>query len=95
MRIALLTLHVRLEGCDSLKAKRRRLKPMMVRLGREFNVSVAEVDYHDVWQDALVACALVSTENGHAQRSLQKIPLWLERYWPDLMLVAERIEIIE
>lgn len=95
MRIGLLTLHLHLEGCDSLKAKRRRLKPLMARLRREFNVSVAEVDYHDVWQDALIACALVGNENGYTQRSLQKIPAWLERNWPDMMLVAERIEMIE
>jgi hypothetical protein len=95
MRIGLLTLHLHIEGCDSLKAKRRRLKPLMIRLGREFNVSVAELDYQDVWQDALIACALVSNANGHAQRSLASIPPWVERNWPDILLVAERIEIIE
>lgn len=95
MRIGLLTLHLHLDGCDSLKAKRRRLKPLLIRLGREFNVSVAEVDYQDVWQDALIACVLVSNANGHTQRSLAKIPAWLERNWPDVTLAAEHIEIID
>lgn len=94
MNVGLLTLHLRLPGSDSLKAKRRRLKPLLARLQREFNVSAAEVDFQDVWQDALIACALVSNAEDHAQRSLQKIAGWLEASWPDVNLVEEHIEII-
>ena len=94
MNLGILTLHIHFPGCASLKEKRRRLKPLVTRLGREFNISVAEIDYLDVWQDALIACALVSNGNKHTQRSLQKIGGWVEKTWPDIEIVDEMIEII-
>ena len=39
-----LSLHLHLPGCASLKEKRGRIKPLMARLRREFNLSVAEMD---------------------------------------------------
>jgi uncharacterized protein YlxP (DUF503 family) len=91
--IGLLTLHLHLPGCASLKEKRSRLKPLLTRLRREFNVSVAEIDQQDIWQNALVACAMVSNENGHTQRALQEVARWVERNWPDVTLMDEKIEI--
>ncbi len=68
MRIAALSLQLYLFGCTSLKEKRSRLKPLIVRLHREFNVSVAELDYQDSWQNALLACVIVSNDTDHNQR---------------------------
>ena len=95
MRVVVLKMHVQFPGSDSLKAKRRRLKPFLSRLQKEFNVSAAEVDYQDRWQDALVACALVSNANDHAERSLQKIVRWVDKNWQDAALVDEEIEILQ
>ena len=94
MNVGVLTLHLHLAGCTSLKEKRRRLKPLLIRLHREFNISVAEIDRLDAWQEALVACALVSNDHGHIQRSLQKVKGWVESSWPDVGLISERLEII-
>ena len=94
MTLGLLTLHLHIPGCKSLKEKRRRLKPLLFRLHREFNISVAEVGHLDVWQDALVACALVSNDHGHTQRSLQDVAKWIENYWPDLTLIDQQLEIL-
>ena len=94
MKIGTLTLHIRLPGSDSLKAKRRRIKPLLARLHKEFNVSVAEVDFHDQWDQALIACAVVSNDTAHNERSLQAIVTWLERHWPDVSLVSDKMEII-
>lgn len=94
MHIGTLILHLHLSGCTTLKEKRSRLKPLIHRLHREFNVSVAEIDLLDAWQEAVIACVLVSNDNGHTQRSLQKIPHWIETIWPDIILVAENLEIL-
>jgi uncharacterized protein YlxP (DUF503 family) len=93
-KIAILRMHLHFPGSDSLKAKRHRLKPLMERLHREFNVSVAEVELRDKWADALVCCVLVNTETGQAQRSLQKVVDWVERHWPDVDLMGEEIEVL-
>ena len=94
MHVGILTLHIHIPGCSSLKEKRSRLKPLLFRLHREFNISVAEVDYHDEWQNTIVACVLVSNDNGHTQRSLQKIVRWIEKTWPDVDLVEDQLEIL-
>lgn len=94
MSLGLLTLHLYIAGCTSLKEKRRRLKPLLHRLHREFNISVAEVDYQDSWQEAVIACAMISNDNGHTQRSLQDVTRWIEKSWPDVTLLDDRIEIV-
>lgn len=94
MTVGLLILQIHLPGCSSLKEKRRRLKPLLSRLHREFNISVAEIDHMDVWQNATIACALVSNGHGHTQRSLQQVIDWIETYWPDVSLTSEELEII-
>ena len=94
MALGVLTLHIFLPGCTSLKEKRSRLKPLLARLHREFNISVAELDRQDSWQEAVIACALISNDNGHTQRSLQQVVRWLEDTWPDVNLLNERLEIV-
>lgn len=94
MRTGVLILELQIPGCTSLKEKRSRLKPLLSRLHREFNISVAEVDRQDAWQAAVIACAVVSNEAEHSQRLLQQVVAWLEGNWPDVLVVEDTIEII-
>ena len=94
MALGVLTLQIEIPGCKSLKDKRSRLKPLLTRLHREFNISVAEIDHNDAWQSAVIACALISNSPGHTQRTLQSVVAWVESYWPDITIVDDRIEII-
>ncbi len=94
MSLGLLTLSLYLPGCRSLKEKRRRLKPLITRLHREFNISVSETDHHDVWQSATISCAWVTRDNGQTHRSLMKVIEWIEGNWPDVSIVDDQIEII-
>lgn len=92
--IGVLTIHLHLPACNSLKEKRGRLKPLISRLHREFNVSVAEMDRQDAWQDAVIACAIVSADGAHVQRSLQLVGKWVAGNWPDGMVVDQQLEMI-
>ena len=94
MSIGLLTLHLHIPGCSSLKEKRGRLKPLLAKLHKDFNVSAAEVGHLDVWQDAVIACAVVSNDGKHTQRVLQKIVNWVDTDWRDVDVVSEEIELI-
>ena len=92
--LGVLTLHLHLAGCASLKEKRGQLKPLLARLHRKFNVSTAEMDLQDQWQEAVIACALVNNDGAHIQRSLQAVVKWIEANWPQGQVIDERIEII-
>ena len=93
MVIGTLTLQLDIPGCKSLKNKRSRLKPLLSRLHREFNISVAEVDHHDSWQSAVIACVMISNSPKHIQRTLQGIEDWVECNWPDVTVIDDSIEI--
>jgi len=94
MSLGLLTIYLHIPGCGSLKEKRSRLRPLITRLHKEFNISVSEVDHQDIWQSATIACALVSSDHNHTQRSLCRIIDWIEINWPDVSIVDEHIEMI-
>ncbi len=80
--------------CASLKEKRGRLKPLMSRLRREFNVSVAELDLQDKWQEAVIGCAMIGSGRGNLEAALRAIAKWVEGNWPDGMVVDEKIEVL-
>lgn len=94
MTIGLLTLHLHLPGCSSLKEKRGKIKPVLSRLHREFNVAAAEIDLQDVWQDTIIGCTTISNDTAQNQRLLQQVVDFTERNWPDLPLIDHRIEMI-
>lgn len=92
--LATLTIYLHLPTCSSLKEKRGRIKPLIARLHREFNVSVAEMDKQDNWQEVVIICAMVNSDATHLQRSLQTIAKWVEGYWPDGDVIDQKIEYV-
>jgi len=94
MTVGVLVLILRIPGCASLKEKRGRLKPLLSRLHKEFKLSAAEIDDHDIWGRTVIACALVSNNNQHTQRALQKVANWVDREWRDMELEDAQIEIL-
>ena len=71
--IGVLTLEIVLEDAQSLKDKRRVVKGLKDRLRSRFNVAVAEIDYQNLWQRALVAAVTVSADRVHAEAVLQSV----------------------
>ncbi len=94
MAIAVLTLQIQLPGCRSLKEKRTRLKPLITRLHRQFNLSVAELDRQDIWDEATIGCAMISNQHQFSETALQAVVYWLNKNWLDVTLVDDHIEII-
>ncbi|NUQ83794.1 MAG: DUF503 domain-containing protein [Anaerolineales bacterium] len=90
--LAALTIHLRLPACSSLKEKRGRIKPLISRLHREFNVSVAEMDSQDAWQEAIIVCAMVGNGRGHLESAMQTVAKWVEANWTDGDVIEARIE---
>jgi hypothetical protein len=91
--LATLTIHLHLPVCSSLKEKRGRIKPFISRLRREFNVSVAEMDLNDHWQEAVIVCAMVGNGHGHLEAALQNVARWVEGHWTDGDVIGQKIEI--
>ena len=91
--LTLLTLKLYLPGCASLKEKRSRLQPILIRLHKEFNVSVSEIGLQDVWQSAWLGFAVVSNEQVHNEQVLTNIIHYIESHWPDEQVLESHLEI--
>ncbi len=92
--LATLTIHLHLPGCASLKEKRGRIKPLIARLRREFNLSVAEIDLQDSWQETVIGCAIIGGERAFLESALQTVARWVEANWRDGDVIEQKIEII-
>jgi uncharacterized protein len=92
--VGVLTLELHIEGAQSLKDKRHTVKSLKDRLRSKFNVAVAEIDYQDLWQRALIAAVTVSSDHTRAEQVLHLV----EREAANLlggMLVGTAIEWME
>ncbi len=70
MVVGVVTWELHLNGCQSLKDKRRIIKSLKDRLHNRFNVSVAETNHQDRWQRAELSCCIVATDTKHAESVL-------------------------
>lgn len=94
MAIGVLTIHLLLPGCTSLKEKRGRIKPVLARMHREFNVASAEMDLHDRWQESILGVACLSNETAQVQRVLQHVLDDARQHFEDIEIIDHRIELI-
>lgn len=73
MVVGLLTLEVFFPYARSLKDKRQHLKGFKDRVRSRHNVSVAEVDFQDKWQRAVVGIAAVNSSQRVVEELLARI----------------------
>jgi len=92
--IGILTLHLYLPGCASLKEKRGRLKPLLARLHRQFNVSTAEMGLQDKWQEMIIACGMVGNDASYLRSALETVRKWVEANWPDGDVLDIKIDLM-
>ena len=86
MLVGLARFDLRIPACGSLKEKRHVVKGLTAGIRQKFNVSVAEVDHHDLWQRTTIAVCAVAGESYHVKRVLQQV----ERYiatWPSVEFI--------
>jgi uncharacterized protein len=73
MPVGLLTLELHIADARSLKDKRQILRSLKDRLRRKFNIAIAELDFHDVWQSSTVGIVTLSNAEQHVEESLQHV----------------------
>lgn len=71
MVIGLCALECHIYDAHSLKDKRAVLQRIMMRLKQKYNLSVAEVEFQDVWQRTKLAIAVVSSARVSAEKEIQ------------------------
>jgi len=93
MLVAVLMADLFFPGALSLKDKRRRIAGLADRIRASFPVSVAEVDFQDLWQRGRIGVALVSTDGRKAEALLEKVCALIGRDG-EIELLSRRLEIV-
>ena len=88
MKIAVLHVDMHLPYSQSLKDKRMVLRRVKDRL-QKFNVAVAEIEHHDLWQRATLGIVAISTTDDHVEQSLAAAADEIDRVEPGLVTRAE------
>ena len=94
MNVGVCRISLRLPENLSLKGKRRVLKSIITQIGNRFNVSVAEVDDHDLWQLATVGICCVSNNGRYTNEVLSKVVDFIINSRFDVEILDYNIEIL-
>ena len=65
---------------ESLKDKRRHLRPVVETVRKKFNVGVAEVDFNDLWQRAAVGVTCASGSPRQCAKVLREVEKIIGRF---------------
>ncbi|GAB6072664.1 DUF503 domain-containing protein [Venenivibrio stagnispumantis] len=84
MVIGNILLDIFISDAGSLKEKRMVIKSLKEKLRNRFNVSVAEVGSHDLWQSSQIAVVFVTNDRKEADKTFQFITNFLDENFPDL-----------
>ncbi len=63
---------------ESLKEKRKTVQSIIARVRKRFNISICEVDYHDLWQRSSLGFSAVCNTYSDAELLLNSIKNTLE-----------------
>ena len=92
MQVGTCIITLQLYGVNSLKEKRRVLKPIVSRLSKEFNISAAEIEHNDVWRTAVIGLAIIGNDASHLHAKLEKAVSWIGKQRPDATIEHYSIE---
>lgn len=83
---------IHIPGSRSLKDKRSVVKSLVMRLQKQFNLSIAEVDDQDLWQMATIGLACVSNHYNRVDEVISAAISLIERDYPTIEIVGKEIE---
>lgn len=88
MVVGLLRLELFIPGSNSLKEKRHIVKSIIGKVESKYNVSVSEVDNHELWQRVTIGIAHVSETGEQTKKVLDHIDRFVESL--DKAIISER-----
>jgi uncharacterized protein YlxP (DUF503 family) len=71
--VSLLTIELMIPWARSLKDKRSAVRGLKDRLRSRFNASVAEVDYQDKWQRAVLAVCILGGDKRQLESDMTRV----------------------
>ncbi|MDI6717260.1 MAG: DUF503 domain-containing protein [Actinomycetota bacterium] len=88
MVVGLLRIELFLPNSNSLKEKRHIVKSIIGKVESKYNVSISEVDNHDLWQRVTLGIAHVAETGEQTKKVLDHIDRFIESM--DKAIISER-----
>lgn len=73
MVVGVCTVELHFPDAQSLKSKRKVLVSLKTRLQNRFNISIAEIEEHELWQKSILGIASVSNETARVYQTLDHV----------------------
>jgi uncharacterized protein YlxP (DUF503 family) len=90
--VGILSVELHFPEAGSLKGKRKYVKSAKAQLQNRFGASVAEVDFHDLWQRSRLTLSCVAREEREVLRLLDEAERYL--HGQEFELVRSEREIV-
>lgn len=94
MNIGALKVRLRIHENHSLKGKRMVVKSVTSRVQNKFNVSIAEIEDHDLWQVATLGITCVGNDSRHLNETLSHVMNFIEANRGDAEILDYEIELL-
>lgn len=94
MNIGLCRISLRLHGTRSLKQKRQITQSIVSRVGRKFNVAIAEIDDNDLWQRLTLGISCVSNHAAHANEVISKVVNYIDEMRGEAEVIDYDVEMV-
>lgn len=73
MKLASLTIEIYIPAANSLKDKRSVVKSLIEKCSYKYNISISEVDKHELWRRSVIGIAMISNEYKIIEKTFQQI----------------------
>lgn len=93
MVVGLLTLELHIPESQSLKSKRSVIKGLKDRIKNSFNVSISEIDSHDLWQRCVLGAACIGNGTKIVNQTLNGVREMVVRT-PSVELIDSTMELL-
>lgn len=92
MTVGILNFHFTLDYCHSLKDKRAKVKPLLKRLHKEFNFSVAEMACQDSLHECVISCAAISQDKVFLEKEFSIAVAFFAHHFPGFVILEHTTE---
>lgn len=93
MLLGICTINLYFSNSQSLKDKRNIIKSVKSRIRNHFNVSVSEINNHDLWKNTTLGIACIGNEKRYLNEVLNKVIKFIDQQ-NHLQLIDFKITIL-
>jgi hypothetical protein len=93
LKVGVCKLKIHIPGSRSLKDKRSVVKSLLMRLQKQFNISIAEIGDHDLWQMTTIGIACVSNHTDRVDEVISAAISLIERDFPTIEIIEKEQDI--